>query len=393
MVAVVFGSGYLLSLAAPAERSAPSAAATRVDSGVAPVDPSEVAATGFDPSLIVSDNVLYDGTALTANQVQKFLDSRGVVCTGDTVCLAEYAQSTTSRAADAVCDAYRGEPDETAAEIIAKVGRACGISQAALVVLLQKEQSLVDDPAPTERSYAAATGYACPDTADCDVNYAGFYNQVYWAAWQLKRYANPPGTDDFFTWIPVGEPHDIQYNPSAECGASPVTIRSQSTAALYYYTPYQPNAQVLAGNEADPCGAFGNLNFWRIYTAWFGTPIEPAAAVGSVESARSHSGSVEVSGWALDPVSQRLPIDVSVELYLSGRQIDLATVVADTSSTGSPAQWPLASDDHGFTASLKFPVTAVFEVCASARPLPFGYSTPTEIGCSAVLGLALPDPE
>ncbi|MFF2773218.1 hypothetical protein ACFVUP_39595, partial [Streptomyces bacillaris] len=125
-----------------------------------------------------------------------------------------------------------------------------------------------------------ATGYACPDTAACDTQYYGFYNQVYMAAWQYKRYGNPPGTSNSFTWYPVGQTTSVRYSPDATCGSSPVLIRNAATAALYYYTPYQPNAAALANlyGTGDACSAYGNRNFWRLYTDWFGptnTSIPP----------------------------------------------------------------------------------------------------------------------
>jgi hypothetical protein len=55
-----------------------------------------------------------------------------------------------------------------------------------------------------------------------------------------------------------------------------VNVQNQATANLYNYTPYQPNAGTVAhpSAPAKPCSAYGNLNFWRIYTAWFGSPLE-----------------------------------------------------------------------------------------------------------------------
>lgn len=95
---------------------------------------------------------------------------------------------------------------------------ACEVSPAVLLVLLQKEQSLVTDPSPSERQFRSATGYGCPDTADCDSDYFGFFGQVYGAAWQFQRYRNP---DSSFDWYPVGETTEIQYSPDAACGTAP----------------------------------------------------------------------------------------------------------------------------------------------------------------------------
>lgn len=135
----------------------------------------------------------------------------------------------------------------------------------------QAVQSLVTDLAPSERQFRSATGYGCPDTANCDSGSYGFAAQIYGAAWQFQRYRSPGSS---FDWYPVGETNDIRYSPDAECGTAPVTIANAATAGLYYYTPYQPNAAALAHlyGEGDACSAYGNRNFWQIFSTWFGDP-------------------------------------------------------------------------------------------------------------------------
>ncbi|HEU5222606.1 MAG TPA: hypothetical protein VFU07_02865 [Candidatus Lumbricidophila sp.] len=232
---------------------------------------AEASANGadFDPGMIITDALFYDGGAMTEQQVQSFLNSQVQYCRAGYTCLKDYKQDTTSRAAaSGRCGAYQGAAGEPAARIIAKVGAACGVSQKVLLVLLQKEQSLVTDDWPSDRQYRSATGYACPDTAVCDSQYYGFYNQVYMAAWQFKAYAaNPTG----FRHI-AGQTVNVYYNPNSSCGSSPVAIQNQATAGLYNYTPYQPNAAALANlyGTGDGCSSYGNRNFWRIYTDWFG---------------------------------------------------------------------------------------------------------------------------
>src|SRR4028119_1439538 len=73
----------------------------------------------------------------------------------------------------------RGPPAGPAATSTAKVGTACGISQRALLVLLQKEQGLVtaSGTSLTPVKYRSATGYGCPDGADCDVSPYGLLTQ------------------------------------------------------------------------------------------------------------------------------------------------------------------------------------------------------------------------
>ena len=227
----------------------------------------EPPATEFDPGHIVSDDAFYDSAAMSEDEIQAFLES--VSCRPDegVKCLADYSQSTTTQPAvgGAHCAEYGGGIRERASRIITKVAEACGISPRSLLVLLQKEQSLLTRPSVS--GYERATGYGCPDTADCDTKYFGFFNQVYNAAWQFRQYTEEPDRAYRIGTVQVG------YHPDAACGASAVEIRNQATANLYNYTPYQPSDATLADPDTgDACSAFGNLNFWRIWHRWFGDP-------------------------------------------------------------------------------------------------------------------------
>lgn len=221
----------------------------------------------FDPGFIVSDAQFFNDEALTQREVQRFLLRAGCKPATDAPCLWEYRSTTPDRAADEYCHAFKGEQDEPAASIIVRVARACGVSPKVLLVLLQKEQSLVTRP--TVRGYERATGYACPDTADCDVNFFGFFNQVYAASRQFQAYAQGS------KWrYRVGEVA-VNFNPDPSCGQSVVSIHNQATAGLYNYTPYQPTPDAVANpGERGPCRTFGNLNFWLIWGNWFGSPTE-----------------------------------------------------------------------------------------------------------------------
>ncbi|MDJ0338515.1 hypothetical protein [Cryobacterium sp. PH31-O1] len=237
----------------------------------APDDPAT-----FNPGLIISDYNFFNPDALTVVQIQDFLEQRSCRPSDGVPCLWEYRETTTSQPAQGAghCLPYVGAENETAARIIAKIATACTISPEVLLVLLQKEQSLLTRP--TASGYLRATGYGCPDTADCDDQYFGFFNQVYNAAWQFRQYTQEP--DRAFQIGTV----DVGFNPNAECGASAVAIRNQATANLYNYTPYQPNPVAIenAGDEGDACSTYGNLNFWLFYTNWFGaSTLEPFSVI------------------------------------------------------------------------------------------------------------------
>ncbi|QAY74446.1 hypothetical protein ET445_15030 [Agromyces protaetiae] len=264
IAAVVASVALALTGCVPADDPA---ATERLRERAAAVDPVEPPTTEFDPGLIVSDESFFDSGALTEAQIQAFLESVSCRPDADVDCLAEYRQTTTDQPAEAPghCAAYEGGIRERASRIIHKAAVACGISPKTLLVLLQKEQSLLTRP--TADGYLRATGYGCPDTADCDQKYFGFFNQVWNAAWQFRQYTQFPDRAYKIGTI------DVRYNPDEACGASPVAIGNQATANLYNYTPYQPNAATLENPDAgDGCSAWGNLNFWRIWNRWFGDP-------------------------------------------------------------------------------------------------------------------------
>ncbi|WP_448809484.1 hypothetical protein [Agromyces bauzanensis] len=288
-VAVALVIVSLAACTAPADEAASVHDVTR--SGI-----PEPPATAFDPGHIVSDDAFYDSSAMTEDEIQSFLES--VPCRADegVRCLADFTQSTTTQPAvgGTHCEEYRGGIRERASRIIAKVAEACGVSPRTLLVLLQKEQSLLTRPTPY--GYERATGYGCPDTADCEQKYFGFFNQVYNAAWQFRQYTEEPDRQYRIGMVNIG------YHPDTACGASPVAIRNQATANLYNYTPYQPSAATLADPDTgDACSAFGNLNFWRIWHRWFGDPEAERLPAFFPPCARL------VGGHACPPVQPTLP--------------------------------------------------------------------------------------
>ncbi|MFF2052783.1 LGFP repeat-containing protein [Leifsonia sp. NPDC058194] len=240
----------------------------------APARTEAANAFDFNPSNIISDDVFYNPNTMNEASVQAFLNAIVPNCSAGYTCLKNFSQTTTSRGGDAMCGPYAGAPNEPAARIIVKVAQACGINPQVILATLQKEQALVTSTAPSAWAWKASMGYACPDTAACDTQYYGFYNQVYSGSWQFKRYGNPPGTSNFFTWYPVGGYANVLYNPDSSCGSSRVYISNKATAALYYYTPYQPNNNALAagyGASSDRCASYGNRNFFMYFTDWFGS--------------------------------------------------------------------------------------------------------------------------
>lgn len=241
---------------------------------------------GFNPGNIISDAVMSNYSSMTKDEIQAFLSSKGNCNNtnynlylqikaqypntdwhfkdGKFVCLSEEIFGLGNTFGDSV---PAGE-GQTAAEIIYEAARDYRINPQVLIVLLEKEQSLITDSYPNSVQYRSATGYGCPDTAACDTKYYGFRNQVRNAAAMFRTVL-----DGGWSNYPAGRTMYIQYHPSASCGGSQVYIENRATSALYRYTPYQPNASALAAGygSGDACSAYGNRNFYLYFTDWFGS--------------------------------------------------------------------------------------------------------------------------
>ena len=317
--------------------------------------PSAEAYTGSDFSAgnIISDQNFFDGNAMSQDQIQSFLNSQIGSCE-NTLCLNVLRiNTTTTTLAFGTCATYPGEANESAARMIYKVQQACSISAKVLLVTLQKEQGLVTSKAPTETELRKALGQGCPDTAQCDSAYYGFFMQVYSAARQFAWYGNPEGSH---TSIKVGQSNAVQFHPKAACGSSNVVIENRATAALYYYTPYQPNAAALAnlGGTGDACSAYGNRNFWVYYTNWFGPPTGPPLdPVGNLEIATASVNSASFRGWTFDP---EIPGPIFVHLYLNGQwggAFEAAVPRLDIAKA-----YPSYGPNHGFEFTVPLAVGA-----------------------------------
>ncbi|WP_417508295.1 cell wall-binding repeat-containing protein [Microbacterium sp.] len=233
--------------------------------------------TGFKPGNIISDAVFTNKNAMSEGQIQSFFNSKVSECVigkdengKPFVCLKDFRITSVNRSADSYCSGYNGAANESAARIIYKVAQACNINPQVLIVMLQKEQGLVTHVWPSAWRYDSALGQGCPDTAPCDPNFVGFFHQIYGAARQMQIYME----GRWFQWYKAGKTWQIQYHPDrTRCGTSPVYIENKATEALYYYTPYQPNAAAMRAGSGtgDSCSSYGNRNFYNYFTDWFGS--------------------------------------------------------------------------------------------------------------------------
>lgn len=317
----------------------------------------------FNPGFIVTDQNFYDGEAMTAAEVQAFLNLRVPTCASAPAqpCLKSYRADTPSR--DAVagrCDAYAGGAAQSAAQIIADVGRTCGISQRTLIVLLQKEQGLITSTSPTAYMYRSATGYGCPDTALCDSRYYGFFNQVYMAALQFKRYLASPTS-----WRhQAGKDVAVYLHPNSGCGTKTVFIQNAATAGLYNYTPYTPNEAALANlyGTGNDCSSYGNRNFWRLWSDWFGSPTNDNSPYGAVTSTTTIENGVTLAGWGVDPdAPQSSNRSIAVHVYVDG--VKKAELVADDVDPSLEQYYRYYGTEQAFSTTITGLSPGLHEIC------------------------------
>ncbi len=287
----------------------------------------------FDPGYIISDKVFFNSAAMSLTQIRAFIAAQGAACTGDR-CLKNLRLRIPTVQANKYCLTIPGGTDD-AAEVIWKASLACHVNPQVMLVTLQKESGLLTANHVQAADYDAAWGWHCPDsgpggTARCDPEHSGFVKQATGMAKQWSRYVVDPGKYNFR----AGQTTQIPYNVrESGCGGATVTIRNKATAALYNYTPYQPNAAALASypGVGDACSTYGNRNFYFLFSRYF-----PTLSAGAV--------SVRGTGVVI-------PDNSFVPDGLAGRTIiaptpDMAKgLAAGLAMLGTPYVWGGGTDD------------------------------------------------
>ena len=226
--------------------------------------------TTWDPGFIISDDIFYNTAAMTAEQIQAFVDAQGAACQGS-YCVRDLRVTTPDLPADQYCAAYTGGTDESAAAVLAKVSVACGINPQVMLVTLQKESALLTRTSPSAASYAAAWGWHCPEfgpggSANCDPRYAGSTRRTAWPSSGRATRSTRASTTG-----PARRPRC--------CGTSPSRLRrldgdhpqhGDGVAVQLHALPAQRRRAGLLPGAGNACSAYGNRNFFFLFQKYFG---------------------------------------------------------------------------------------------------------------------------
>lgn len=234
----------------------------------------------FNPEKIISDNDMFDYNSMNLSDIQNFL-------IGKNSFLANYntlnAHGTLKSAAEIIYDASHNNFDcngvtlsdnPTELEKQVKCKKITTVNPKLLLVTLQKEASLVEDPNPSQSHLDWAMGYGCPDGWVCNPYYKGFGKQVNSTALQFLAYMKesqryPYKAGQTYTINNTLDPYCTTANQSMM-----ITPQNQATAALYNYTPHVFN---------------GNYNVYKIWNRYFPTNIK-LYPDGSILQAKNDAG-------------------------------------------------------------------------------------------------------
>lgn len=195
----------------------------------------QVLALDFNPNEIISNYEMQDYLSMDLHDIQRFLDNQNGV-------LKNY-----------ITENHLGKK-KSAAEIIYQASQDHKMSPKWILATLQKEQSLITNPSPSQYNIDWAMGYAVCDS--CSVEdpkvqlFKGFGMQVDRAAKRVRYYFDHPWEFNFR----VGQMYQID--------GRDVLVYNQATANLYIYTPH----------------IHGNYNFWNIWNRWF-SKLYPDGAI------------------------------------------------------------------------------------------------------------------
>ncbi len=220
----------------------------------------------WNPNNLIDNGTLTNSSTMSAHDIQAFLQNIG---SG----LANYSDI---EACDSTIAAYYHNCGSTisAAQIIYDSAQAYNINPRVILATLEKEQSLVTDPAPSASQINCAMGYNSCGT------YVGFFTQVDNGTWALGyNFYGAARQLNWLAWHPSSNYPCSNAKPGfysnglypgntvtfINSGGTPETINiiNASTASLYCYTPYVGPYNIT--------GYSGSYNFVYYYQLWFGS--------------------------------------------------------------------------------------------------------------------------
>ncbi|MBI5230842.1 MAG: hypothetical protein HY876_01630, partial [Coriobacteriales bacterium] len=199
-------------------------------------------AANFNPNYVLSDANLRDYDSMSAAQIQKFLEKQ-------------------PGALDTLVTPDHNGRSKKASQIIYDACRAYKISPKVMLVMLQKEQSLLTRKSPDQRTLERAVGAGIPGGATN--RYPGFGNQIWNGARLLDGYGEGKSTSYIPKW---------KRGMTWDGATAKVTPRNIATFKLFVYNPVI-GATAPYGDLSSQQGSLrGNANFWNIYRRYFGDP-------------------------------------------------------------------------------------------------------------------------
>jgi hypothetical protein len=279
--------------------------------GLVPLLPPHSTKASFNANRLIDDTVFNDTNSMTAGQVDSFLNQFPNSCIS-----TNHGFSSRDPVGYSPSSGYQFGGNTSAGNVIVDAAHAYDLNPRALIVTLQKEQSLVTGGSCSTLRYAAAVGYGCPDSGTTHdysgidlytlngntvtsvsgtcVNSSvkvGFSQQVIRAAWLLKfgqqrslgnyNWAivrgswnnsddqqscySGPMTQGYRRICPSGQ--DTYYDGYLTIDGTSTHMDTGATAALYWYTPH----------------FHGNQNFVSLWEGWFGSTSAPSFAWENVD--------------------------------------------------------------------------------------------------------------
>ncbi len=265
----------------------------------------------FNPHNIIGDAEVLDSSAMSLDEVRNFLSLKGgFLSTYQTnTCLDTDLYNPTG-----VYKPCTG-PVKTAAEIIYDRAITNKVNPKFLIVLLQKEGSLVElKTKPSQTRVDWAVGYGCPDSGGCSPRYQGFWKQVNSASLQFRDYMENP---QLYNYKPN------QTYTVSNTGREPMVVTPQNlaTAALYNYTPHVYN---------------GNFNFYNIWQRYF-PRISSAYPNGSLLQVEGEKGVWLIQNGKKRPFVSKGALS---SRYDTSRILKTTATQLAAYNTGSPIKFP-----------------------------------------------------